>query len=69
MKESTTNSETGLTNMVNASDHIINEILAIMRDSRAPSPLSPIKSPEKRTLMDSDEDIRSSQPAPKCQKT
>ena len=55
--------------MCNANDDIVAEILAEMRDSQAPSPLSPIKSPEKRTLSDSDEDIPSSQPVPKRQKT
>ena len=34
----------------NANADIVAEILAEMRDSQAPSPLSPIKSPEKRTL-------------------
>ena len=53
-KESTTNSKTGLANMPNANDDIVAEILAEMRDSQAPSPLSPIKSPEKQTLSDSD---------------
>ena len=55
--------------MANANNDIVAEILAEMRDSQVPSPLSPIKSPEKRTLSDSDEGIPSSQPVPKRQKT
>ena len=71
-KESTTNSETGLANMANANNDvdIVAEILAEMGESQTSSTLSPIKSPQKRTLSDSDEDIiPSSQPAPKRQKT
>ena len=55
--------------MANANNDIVAEILAEMSDSQAPSPLSPIKSPEKRTLSDPDEDTPSSQPVPKRQKT
>ena len=60
-KESTRNSELVLANMANANDDIVTEIFAEMWDSQAPSPLSPIKSPEKRTLSDSDEDTPSSE--------
>ena len=58
--------------MANANNDvdIVAEILAEMGDSQTSSTLSPIKSPQKRTLSDSDENIiPSSQPAPKRQKT
>ena len=41
--------------MVNANEDIVAEIHPEMRELRS-SPLSPIKSSEKRTLSDSDED-------------
>jgi len=52
--------------MANANNDvdIVAEILAEMEDSQTSSTLSPIKSPQKWTLSDSDEDIiPSSQPA------
>ena len=58
--------------MANANNDvdIVAEILAEMGDSQTSSTLSPTKSPQKRTLSDSDEDIiPSSQPAFKTPKS
>ena len=54
--------------MATPDDDQVAAILAEMRDSQAPA-LSPIKSPMKRASSDSEDDIPSSQPAPKRPRT
>ena len=54
--------------MANLNDDQVHAILADMRDSQTPA-ISPVKSPAKRASSDSEEDIQSSQPAPKRPRT
>ena len=55
--------------MATQDDDSVAAILAEMRDSQAPAPISPVRSPYKQTWLESEEDIPSHQPAPKSLST